>query len=187
MRALPTQLAYPAYGPAPTESRAAPYSGGVVSKLLYGVGKYVAQLSFTASDWDLVTPDTTRLRNGACPCLSGDQYDDCCARFHRGDADAPTAEQLMRSRYSAFVVLDPAYLLRTWHASTRPQSMDLDEDMQWRRLDILSTDKGGPLDNSGTVEFAAHYRLDGERGVQREASRFVREGKRWFYVDGDVR
>ena len=186
MRALPTQLAYPAYGPAPTESRAAPSSGGVVSKLLYDVGKYVAQLSFTASDWPLVTPDLARLRNGACPCLSGELYDDCCARFHRGDADAPTAEQLMRSRYSAFVVMDPAYLLRTWHASTRPGSIGLDSDMQWRRLDILNTAKGGPLDTTGTVEFAAHYRLDGERGVQRELSRFLRENKQWFYVDGDV-
>lgn len=151
------------------------------------MGKYVAQLSFKASDWDSVTPDLTRLRSGICPCLSGDQYDDCCGRFHRGESDAPTAVQLMRSRYSAFVVLDPEYLLRTWHASTRPESMDLDPDIQWRRLDILDTSSGGPLDSKGTVEFAAHYRLDGERGLQRELSRFVREGKRWFYVDGDVR
>lgn len=93
----------------------------------------------------------------------------------------------MRSRYSAFVVLEPEYLLRTWHATTRPDSMDLDPDLQWRRLDIVSTSKGGPLDTAGTVEFAAHYRSDGERGVQRELSRFVREGKRWYYVDGDVR
>jgi SEC-C motif-containing protein len=92
----------------------------------------------------------------------------------------------MRSRYSAFVILDPEYLLRTWHASSRPASLDLDADTQWRRLDILGTAKGGPLDTSGTVEFAAHYRSDGERGVQRERSRFVREGKRWYYVDGDV-
>ncbi|KUM35950.1 zinc-binding protein [Arthrobacter sp. EpRS71] len=151
------------------------------------MGKYVAQLSFSASDWDPVTPDLARLRNGACPCLSGEQYHDCCGRFHRGDAHAPTAAQLMRSRYSAFAVLDPEYLLRTWHSSTRPTSMDLDSDMQWRRLDIISTVNGGPLDTTGTVEFAAHYRLDGERGVQREVSRFVRENKRWFYVDGDVR
>ncbi|MFC8041506.1 YchJ family protein [Paenarthrobacter sp. NPDC057355] len=134
-----------------------------------------------------MTPDTTRLRNGACPCLSGEQYSDCCGRFHRGEAEAPTAEQLMRSRYSAFVVLDPGYLIRTWHPSTRPASMDLDPDLEWRRLDILGTSNGGPLDSDGTVEFAAHYRSDGERGVQREISRFVREGKRWFYVDGDVR
>ncbi|MFF2843896.1 YchJ family protein [Paenarthrobacter sp. NPDC057981] len=134
-----------------------------------------------------MTPDTTRLRNGACPCLSGEQYNDCCGRFHRGDADAPTAEQLMRSRYSAFVVLDSEYLIRTWHSSTRPASMDLDRDLEWRRLDILGTSDGGPLDSAGAVEFAAHYRSDGERGVQREISRFVREDKRWYYVDGDVR
>lgn len=93
----------------------------------------------------------------------------------------------MRSRYSAFVVLDPGYLMRTWHPSTRPDAMDLDPEMLWRRLDIVSTAKGGPLDTEGTVEFAAHYRVDGERGVQRELSRFVREDKRWYYVDGDVR
>jgi len=93
----------------------------------------------------------------------------------------------MRSRYAAFVVLDAGYLLRTWHASTRPTSMDLDPDTEWRRLDIVSATNGGPLDRTGIVEFAAHYRLDGERGVQREISRFVREEKRWFYVDGDVR
>lgn len=92
----------------------------------------------------------------------------------------------MRSRYSAFVVLHPEYLLRTWHASTRPASLELDADMQWRRLDILGTSNGGPLDTTGTVDFAAHYRSDGERGVQREHSRFVREDKRWYYVDGDV-
>ncbi|NKR11395.1 YchJ family protein [Paenarthrobacter ureafaciens] len=151
------------------------------------MGKYVAQLSFTASERGILTPDLTRLRNGACPCLSGDPYDQCCGRFHRSEADAPTAEQLMRSRYSAFVVLDPEYLLRTWHSSTRPDTMDLDPDMEWRRLDILGTTAGGPLDARGTVEFAAHYRHDGERGVQRELSRFVREDKRWYYVDGDVR
>ncbi|GAA2142028.1 YchJ family metal-binding protein [Arthrobacter humicola] len=123
---------------------------------------------------------------GNCPCLSGEQYADCCGRFHRGDAEAPTAEQLMRSRYSAFVVRDEEYLLRTWHPTTRPAALGLDADMQWRRLDILSTSRGGPLDTEGTVEFAAHYRHDGERGVQRETSRFVREGRRWYYLDGVV-
>ena len=133
-----------------------------------------------------VTIDLTRLRNGTCPCLSGEQYQDCCGRFHSGNADAPTAEQLMRSRYSAFVVLDSDYLLDTWHADTRPAAMELDPDTEWRRLDIVSTRNGGPLDTSGTVEFAAYFRSDGGRGVQHETSRFVRDGKRWYYVDGDV-
>jgi SEC-C motif domain protein len=92
----------------------------------------------------------------------------------------------MRSRYSAFVVLDGDYLLRTWHPDTRPVALDLDPDIEWRRLDILATRRGGPLDADGTVEFAAHYRSDGERGVQRENSRFKRIGRRWYYLDGDV-
>lgn len=92
----------------------------------------------------------------------------------------------MRSRYSAFVVLDAEYLLRTWHPDTRPAELELDSGMQWRRLDILSTGRGGPLDAEGTVEFAAHFRHDGERGVQRETSRFARVDRRWYYVDGVV-
>ena len=120
---------------------------------------------------------------GNCPCLSGEQYADCCGRFHAGEAEAPTAEQLMRSRYSAFVVLDAGYLLRTWHPETRPASLDLDPDMQWRRLDIISTRRGGPLDTEGTVEFKAHFRHDGERGVHHETSRFRRIDRRWYYLE----
>jgi SEC-C motif-containing protein len=92
----------------------------------------------------------------------------------------------MRSRYSAFVVLDSDYLLRTWHPDTRPAALDLDPHIEWRRLDILTTRRGGPLDTEGTVEFAAHYRSQGERGVQRESSRFLRIDRRWYYLDGDV-
>lgn len=121
-----------------------------------------------------------------CLCLSGEQYGQCCGRFHRGAAEAATAEQLMRSRYSAFALLDTDYLLRTWHPRTAPAELELDPGMQWRRLDILSTSRGGPLDTEGTVEFKAYYRQGGGRGVLHEASRFVRENGRWFYVDGDV-
>ncbi|RNL59752.1 YchJ family protein [Arthrobacter oryzae] len=121
---------------------------------------------------------------GNCPCFSGEQYTGCCGRFHRGAAEAPTAEQLMRSRYAAFVLLDAGYLMRTWHPDTRPSGLDFDPALQWRRLDILSTTRGGPLDREGVVEFAAHFRHDGERGVQHETSRFVREDRRWYYVDG---
>ena len=120
---------------------------------------------------------------GNCPCLSGEQYADCCGRFHSGEAEAPTAEQLMRSRYSAFVVLDAAYLLRTWHPETRPATLELDPDLQWRRLDIISTGRGGPLDAEGTVEFKAHFRHNGERGVHHETSRFRRVDRRWYYLD----
>ncbi|MGN8132702.1 YchJ family protein [Arthrobacter sp. RC1.1 241] len=119
-------------------------------------------------------------------CLSGETYAACCGRFHSGTASAATAEQLMRSRYSAFVRLDEDYLLRTHHPSTAPAAMDLDPAMQWRRLDILATSGGGPFETEGTVEFKAYYRHGGDRGVLHENSRFVREGGRWLYVDGDI-
>jgi SEC-C motif-containing protein len=117
-----------------------------------------------------------------CPCLSGATFAECCARFLTGATDAPTAEQLMRSRYSAFVVGDTGYLLATWHPSTRPAALELDPAMRWYRLDIVRRDRGGPLDRDGIVEFRAYYRHDGERGEQHEVSSFVRERGRWRYV-----
>ena len=127
-------------------------------------------------------PDRPPFR-GNCPCLSGEQYADCCGRFHAGEAEAPTAEQLMRSRYSAFVVLDADYLLRTWHPETRPAALELDPDMQWRRLDIIVHYARWPAGHRGTVEFKAHFRHDGERGVHHETSRFRRVDRRWYYLD----
>jgi SEC-C motif-containing protein len=124
---------------------------------------------------------------GNCVCLSGDQYAQCCGRFHSGAAEAATAEQLMRSRYSAFALLDADYLRRTWHPDTAPQDLNLDPGLQWRRLDILATAGGGPFDTAGTVEFQARYRQGAERGVLHELSRFARVDGRWYYVDGDVR
>lgn len=91
----------------------------------------------------------------------------------------------MRSRFSAFAVGDAAYLLDTWHPSTRPAMLELDEGMRWYRLDIVSAERGGLLDRDGTVHFRAWYKGE-QSGIQEETSRFVREGGRWFYVDGHV-
>jgi SEC-C motif-containing protein len=99
---------------------------------------------------------------------------------------AATAEHLMRSRFSAFALGDVAYLLRTWHPSTRPASLELDPELRWYRLDVLRTERGGLLDTQGLVEFRAHYRSPGGSGVQAETSRFVREDGDWLYVDGRV-
>ena len=117
----------------------------------------------------------------ACPCGLGEDYDSCCGRYHSG-APAPTAEQLMRSRYSAFAVGDAAYLLRTWHSSARPRTLELDPGCRWTRLAVLETTGGGLFDATGTVSFRAIYVLDGQRHVLTENSRFVREGKRWLYL-----
>lgn len=90
----------------------------------------------------------------------------------------------MRSRFSAFAAGNAEYLLATWHPSTRPAKLELDDGTQWRRLDVVRTEAGGPFDAQGVVEFAAHYKDDDGHGVLRETSRFVREGGRWYYVDG---
>jgi SEC-C motif-containing protein len=105
---------------------------------------------------------------------------------HDGTRAAATAEQLMRSRYSAFAVGDEAYLLRSWHPSTRPASVDLDAGTTWRRLDILAVRSGGPFDRDGVVEFRATYRDADGTGTLHEVSRFVREDAGWQYVDGDL-
>jgi SEC-C motif-containing protein len=119
-----------------------------------------------------------------CPCLSGLPYDECCGPLHRHDAVAPTAEQLMRSRYSAFAVGDADYLLTTWHPSTRPASLELDPDLRWYRLDIVAVRGGGNRDSEGVVEFEAHYRSPGGPGSQHETSRFAKERRRWYYLTG---
>ncbi|PZF62507.1 hypothetical protein DEI92_03240 [Curtobacterium sp. MCBD17_034] len=118
-----------------------------------------------------------------CPCLSGNPYAECCGPLHAGAA-APTAERLMRSRFTAFALTMPEYLLTSWHPRTRPASLELDPMMRWTRLDVLGTSSGGPFDTSGTVEFRAWWRTPSERGELHEDSAFVREAGRWFYVDG---
>lgn len=124
-----------------------------------------------------------------CPCGSGAPFADCCGPLHRGRGSgrvtAQTAEQLMRSRYSAFVVRDDAYLLLTWHPRTRPHApLALDEELEWRRLDVRSTVAGTAADERGTVEFVAHYwdPVALQKGTQHERSAFVREDGQWYYV-----
>ncbi|MFD3686512.1 YchJ family protein [Nocardiopsis sp. NPDC058631] len=118
-----------------------------------------------------------------CPCGRPEPYRDCCGRLHGGTASAATAEQLMRSRYSAFAVGDRAYLLRSWHPRTRPAVLDLDARTRWVRLDILSTTGGTPFHNEGTVAFRALYRENGGEGELVENSRFLRHDGAWVYLD----
>ncbi|MFE9423282.1 YchJ family protein [Kitasatospora sp. NPDC006697] len=120
-----------------------------------------------------------------CPCGLPAAYADCCGRLHRGLAPAATAEQLMRSRYSAFAVRDTAYLLRSWHPDTRPAELDLAPALSWERLEIIGSTEGGPFHTAGTVEFRAHYREHGVPGSLHENSRFLRHEGAWVYLDGD--
>jgi SEC-C motif-containing protein len=121
-----------------------------------------------------------------CPCGRPTPFGDCCGRALAGTVAPATAEALMRSRYSAFAVGDDAYLLRSWHPSTRPAVLRLDSAQQWERLEILNTVGGGLLHADGTVEFRAHYRIGTRQGVLHERSRFVRDDGRWVYLDGEL-
>jgi SEC-C motif-containing protein len=119
-----------------------------------------------------------------CPCGTGLPYAECCGRLHDGTATAATAEQLMRSRYSAFAVGDAAHLLATWHSSTRPRRLELDPAVRWTGLEVMVTTGGTLLAAEGTVEFRASHVVGGVPGAQHENSRFVREDGRWRYLDG---
>jgi SEC-C motif-containing protein len=129
----------------------------------------------------------------ACPCGRVDNkkrpvaYVDCCGRFvdHVDAAPAPDAEHLMRSRYSAFVHEQADYLLATWHSSTRPASLDFDAGAKWLGLEVRQHQVTGADTAEGEV--VARYRVQGQAVRLHERSRFVREGGRWFYVDGDQR
>ncbi|MBB4682967.1 YchJ family protein [Amycolatopsis jiangsuensis] len=122
-------------------------------------------------------------RDQGCACGLPESYDVCCGPFHRGEKQAPTAERLMRSRYSAFAVGDAGYLVTTWHPRTRPKRLRLDPAQEWTRLDVLGHTGGSLLENEGTVEFRAHYRYRGQEDSLHENSRFVREAGRWLYLD----
>ena len=131
----------------------------------------------------------------ACPCgrLQGSgpkakplAYADCCGRFidHWDAQPAPDAECLMRSRYTAFVCERADYLLATWHPSHRPASLDFDAAAQWLGLEV----RGHWVKDAdhAEVEFVARHRLGGRAVRLHERSRFLREGGRWYYVDGDM-
>ncbi|APE16552.1 hypothetical protein BOH72_16250 [Mycobacterium sp. WY10] len=122
----------------------------------------------------------------ACPCGSGSAFGDCCLPLHRGETHATTAEQLMRSRYSAYFVGDLDYVWRTWHPKTRPSAMTPDHGLTWIGLEIVDTLDGQPGDECGEVEFRARYRDGHQPGVLHERSRFAVRARRWFYVDGDI-
>lgn len=127
----------------------------------------------------------TRQSSTVCPCGSGQPDEHCCGPFLAGAAQPPTAESLMRSRYSAFVRNDVEYLRATWHPATRPRELVPDASTQWIGLKILSTEAGGPDDGQGSVEFVARYKIQGRAHRLHERSRFVRDAGQWRYLDGE--
>ncbi len=127
------------------------------------------------------------MNSSICPCGSNRNYAECCELFHNGLQIAQTAEILMRSRYSAYVLKNANYLLATWYKNTRPKQLDFSQDaVIWQKLDILNTKKGGIKDEKGRVEFNAFYLQDGENCLMHEISRFKKVAGYWFYVDGTL-
>jgi len=123
-----------------------------------------------------------------CPCGNPAGYGACCGPLHDGNVVAASAAQLMRSRYSAYVLKREDYLLASWHADTRPASLRLATQQPaptWLGLDVRREQRID--DEHATVEFVARYRLgSGRAHRQHELSRFVREAGRWYYVDGEL-
>ena len=114
-------------------------------------------------------------RTDLCPC-GRRPFGECCGPVLDG-GPAETAEDLMRSRYTAFALGDEQHLWATWSPRTRPDDVTVDPDVEWTGLEIVSAAED-------TVRFRAHWRdlRSGERGVQEEHSRFLRRGGRWFYL-----
>ncbi len=124
-----------------------------------------------------------------CPCKSRETYAVCCQPFHLGRAKPETAEQLMRSRFSAFFFRLVDYLVATTHPDTRERELKAHleatiHDANWRFLTIVGASKGGPDDKSGKVEFVAEYYEDGQPHELHERSRFKRYKGVWKYLDG---
>jgi len=116
-----------------------------------------------------------------CPC-GGGNYQQCCQPIHNGDS-APTAEALMRSRYSAFTLGLDDYIKKSWHQSTCPDNTNFTDDShQWLGLTIINTVKGQQGDHEGQVHFIARYKINGKAHRIDENSKFIYEQGHWYYL-----
>lgn len=125
-----------------------------------------------------------------CYCCSGRKFEDCCAPFINGSKKPATAEELMRSRYSAYATAATEYLFRSTHPSTRrfydaPSIEKWATSSRWQKLEIIATTEGTSADKVGTVEFKAYYSdAENEPQIHHERSTFRKELGKWFFVDG---
>jgi SEC-C motif-containing protein len=123
-----------------------------------------------------------------CPCGNPKLYQECCEIAHKSIKDVTSAEQLMRSRYTAFTKGYGDYLMKSHHSSTRPTKEKINivkwaNSVNWVGLDILSKTKGSNIDIEGTVEFKAHFLEEGKPQIIHENSKFVKENGLWMYID----
>lgn len=127
-----------------------------------------------------------------CACCSGQLYEMCCHVFISGMAKPDTAEQLMRSRYTAYARCEVPYIINTTHPSTRGQYnpkaiKEWATSSVWEKLEIVSTNKGAACDAIGYVEFKAYYSdSKNQHHIHHEYSTFEKLEKTWFFVEGEV-
>jgi SEC-C motif-containing protein len=123
-----------------------------------------------------------------CACGSNKNFTNCCGCYIEGNTPAPSAEALMRSRYVAYTLGCEDYLLATWHPSTRPVTLDTVDKVEtkWLRLEVKHHEYNLQEPDRALVEFVARYKVRGRAYRLHELSHFMREGERWFYVDGDI-
>lgn len=122
-----------------------------------------------------------------CYCGNNKTYKTCCEVFHLNNGKTETAQQLMRSRYSAFVLANGDYLMQTHHSSTRPTSEKKEivkwaKSVEWIKLEVLETTKGLEKDEKGTVTFNAYFYDSESVDVIHEKSAFVKENNNWKYL-----
>lgn len=124
-----------------------------------------------------------------CPCGHSKKYMDCCGAMHHGLRETSSAQELMRSRYTAFTLGLGDYLMHSWYSEKRPMEQKVAiekwaKSVTWKGLNILEYTKGGSEDAEGSVQFEAHFEEGGELDCIQENSGFVREKGRWVYFEG---
>lgn len=129
---------------------------------------------------------TTHLKTSPCPCGSAKPYENCCGRYLDQGETAPTAENLMRSRYTAYTLKREDYLLATWHPDTRPATLELTGQPAQQWLGLIVKRHEQTASDQAIVEFVARYKINGRAHRLHEISRFVRKDGQWLYVDGDI-
>lgn len=136
----------------------------------------------------MLTSDSDTLTGQFCSCGSGESYANCCQPFHQKQSFPITAEQLMRSRFSAFHLGLVEYLKDSWDETTCPEDLSLDDSVNWLSLSINGRKKGRKKDQEGWVTFMATYEVAGQQGTLHEKSYFRRDtDSHWRYVDGEIK
>lgn len=126
-----------------------------------------------------------------CPCGSGNSYSQCCEPVTSGSQAAKTAEQLMRARYSAYVLALMDFIFESTHPDHRQGydhagTREWAETAQWQGLEIIDTKKGGEDDSVGEVEFIARFTENGTNREHHEAGQFKRKEGRWYFTEGQM-